>query len=40
MELPNNFDSQNYFHILNELLTFTKENLTTKQLAKYVLNHV
>jgi hypothetical protein len=25
---------------LNELLTFTKENLTTKQLAKYVLNHV
>ena len=39
-QLANNFESQNYFHILNELLTFTKENLTTKQLAKYVLNHV
>jgi hypothetical protein len=39
-ELANNFEEQKYFDILNELFEYTKNNLTTKQLAQYVLNHV
>jgi hypothetical protein len=39
-ELANNFDEQNYFIILNELFNYTKNNLTTKKLAQYILNHV
>jgi hypothetical protein len=39
-ELTNNFDEQKYFSILNELFEYTKNNLTTKQLAQYVLNYV
>ena len=39
-ELANNFEEQKYFDILNELFDYTKNNLTTKQLAQYVLNHV
>jgi hypothetical protein len=39
-ELANNFDEQNYFNILNELFNYTKNNLTTKILAKYILNYV
>lgn len=39
-ELANNFDEQKYFSILNELFEYTKNNLTTKQLAQYVLSHV
>jgi hypothetical protein len=39
-ELTKDFESQKYFHILNELFNYTKENLTTAALAKYVLNHV
>jgi len=39
-ELTNNFDEQKYFNILNELFDYTKQHLTTKQLAQYVLNHV
>lgn len=38
-ELANNFNEQRYFTILNELFDYTKENLTTKQLAQYVLNY-
>jgi hypothetical protein len=36
-ELTNNFEEQKYFSILNELFEYTKNNLTTKNLAKYVL---
>jgi hypothetical protein len=39
-ELANNFEEQKYFNILKELFNYTKNNLTTKQLAQYVLNHV
>lgn len=39
-ELANNFDEQKYFIILNELFNFTKNNLTTKNLAQHVLNYV
>ena len=39
-ELVNNFDEQKYFNILSELFDYTKNNLTTKHLAQYVLNHV
>lgn len=39
-ELANNFDEQKYFFILNELFNYTKQHLTTKQLAQYVLNYV
>jgi len=35
--LVNNFDEQKYFIILSELFEYTKNNLTTKDLAKYVL---
>lgn len=38
--LANNFDEQKYFLILDELFNYTKQHLTTKQLAQYVLNHV
>jgi hypothetical protein len=36
-ELANNFDEQKYFNILDEMFNYTKNNLTTKQLAKYVI---
>ena len=36
-ELANNFDTQKYYHILDELFEYTKNNLTTKQLAQYVI---
>ena len=39
-ELANNFEEQKYFSILNELFEYTKNNLTTKHLAKYILNYV
>ena len=39
-ELANNFEEQKYNIILNELFKYTKDNLTTKALAKYVLNYV
>jgi hypothetical protein len=39
-ELASNFEEQKYFSILNELFEYTKQYLTTKQLAQYVLNHV
>lgn len=39
-ELANSFEEQKYFSILDELFNYTKNNLTTKQLAQYVLNYV
>jgi hypothetical protein len=39
-ELAHNFDEQKYLIILKELFEYTKQHLTTKQLAQYVLNHV
>jgi len=39
-ELAYNFDEQKYFSILDEMFEYTKNNLTTKNLAKYVLEKV
>lgn len=36
----NNFDEQIYFSILDELFEYTKSHLTTKELAKYVLEKI
>jgi hypothetical protein len=38
--LAENFDNKEYFSILNEIFEYTTKKLTTKQLAKYVLNYV
>lgn len=38
-KLANNFDTQDYFIILNQLFNYTKNNLTTKHLANHVLNY-
>jgi len=38
-ELVNNFDEQKYFHILDEVFNYTKNNLTTKNIAKHILNY-
>lgn len=38
-ELANDFDESKYFNILNELFEYTKANLTTKNIAQYVLNY-
>jgi hypothetical protein len=40
MNLANSFDEQKYFCILNEVFEYTKNNLTTKNIAKYILEHV
>jgi hypothetical protein len=37
-ELVNNFDEQKYFIILNELFNYTKNNLTTKNIANYIIS--
>ena len=39
-ELSNNFDESKYFSILDELFEYTKSHLTTKELAKYVLEKI
>jgi len=39
-ELAKNFEEQKYFIILNKLFEYTKNKLTTKQLANHVLNYV
>jgi hypothetical protein len=39
-ELANNFDSQKYFIILDEIFNYTKENLTTKNIANYILTKI
>jgi hypothetical protein len=39
-ELSNNFDEQKYFSILNDVFEHTKQNLTTKSLANYVLSKI
>jgi hypothetical protein len=37
-ELAFSFDNQKYFDILDEVFEHTKNNLTTKNLAKYIIN--
>ena len=39
-ELANNFDEQKYFIILDELFNYTKNNLTTKNIANYILDKI
>ena len=39
-DLTENFDEQKYLSILNELFHYTKSHLTTKELAKYVLEKI
>ena len=39
-ELASNFDEQKYYEILDKVFKHTKEHLTTKSLAKYILDHV
>jgi hypothetical protein len=39
-ELAINFNEQKYFSILNELFEYTKNNLTTKNLATYILSKI
>jgi len=39
-KLANNFDEQKYFNILDEIFNHTKENLTTKNIANYILTKI
>ena len=39
-ELANNFDEQKYYIILDKVFEHTKQHLTTKSLAKYVIERV
>jgi hypothetical protein len=39
-ESANNFDQSKYFSMLDELFEYTKSHLTTKELAKYVLEKI
>ncbi len=39
-ELANNFNKQKYHIILDELFNYTKNNLTTKNIAQYIMNSV
>jgi len=39
-ELTNNFDEQKYFNILDEIFNHTKNNLTTKNIANYILTKI
>jgi len=39
-ELANNFDEQKYYVILDKIFEHTKQHLTTKSLAKYILSYV
>jgi hypothetical protein len=39
-ELANNFDEQQYYSILNELFDYAKNNLTTKNIGEYIINHI
>jgi hypothetical protein len=38
--LAENFDKEKYFNILNEVFNYTKENLTTKNIASYILSKI
>lgn len=37
-ELTKNFDEQKYFSILDEIFDYTKNNLTTKNIANYIIS--
>ena len=39
-DLAENFDEQKYFIILDELFNYTKEHLTTKAMAKYIMDEI
>jgi hypothetical protein len=39
-ELTNYFDEQKYFIILNELFEYTKQHLTTKSIANYIISKI
>ncbi len=39
-ELANNFDKDKYYNILDKVFEHTKQHLTTKSLAKYILSYV
>jgi hypothetical protein len=39
-KLVNNFDEQKYFSILNDVFNYTKSNLTTKNIANYILSKI
>jgi len=34
-----NFNEDKYYNILDEVFEYTKNNLTTKNLAKYIIDH-
>lgn len=38
--LANQFDEQKYFSILDEVYQYTKDNLTTKAIAQYILSKI
>ena len=38
-DLANSFDKEKYYHILDRLFEYTKKNLTTKSIAKYIINY-
>jgi hypothetical protein len=38
-ELASNFDEQEYYRILDELFDYTKNNLTTKNIAQYIIDN-
>jgi len=39
-ELANNFDEQKYYNILDQVFEHTKQHLTTKSLAEYVIKRI
>ena len=38
-DLANNFDEQEYYRILDEIFEYTKNNLTTKNIAQYIIDN-
>ncbi len=39
-KLANNFNQEKYYTLLDKVFEHTKQHLTTKSLAKYILSHV
>ena len=39
-ELTKDFNTEKYYRILDELFDYTKHNLTTKNVAKYILSKI
>jgi hypothetical protein len=38
--IAENFEEQKYFSILDDVFNYTKNHLTTKNLANYIINHI